>query len=287
MHRAFEVARGSILGREHTRTGKNNQDSSALITAPDYIVGVVTDGCGSGERSEVGAHLGAHMAAEILRDQIEAHFLDLPDYASEDRLFPRILSGMREEILICIHALAKEMGGDLQEILYRHFLFTIVGAVITPELTAIFTLGDGVYAINGIVSSLDQFPDNAPPYLAYDILKKEETRFSSDALQFAVRISIPTYKVQSLLLGSDGVTDLIRAEPLSVPGKEESVGPLSQFWEEDRYFENQDAVRRKLALLNREVTRIHWEEKRVEKIPGLLPDDTTLIAIRRRKPEGG
>ncbi len=37
-----------------------------------------------------------------------------------------------------------------------------------------------------------------------------------------------------------------------------------------------------LALANREVTRPLWDERRIERVPGLLDDDTTVVVVRRR-----
>jgi len=53
----FFVAAGTIIGREHVRLGKNNQDKVIVSVRDDSIVAVVTDGCGSGNSSEVGAAL--------------------------------------------------------------------------------------------------------------------------------------------------------------------------------------------------------------------------------------
>jgi len=52
----FEVAAGSVIGRDHLRPlgWKNNQDGYAIRSSADSIVAVVTDGCGSETKSEVG-----------------------------------------------------------------------------------------------------------------------------------------------------------------------------------------------------------------------------------------
>jgi hypothetical protein len=55
-----------------------------------------------------------------------------------------------------------------------------------------------------------------------------------------------------------------------IPGRSEDVGPLSQFWTDDAYYENRDMVRRRLAVLNR------------GRHGGLLADDTTLVVVRRK-----
>ena len=63
--------------------------------------------------------------------------------------------------------------------------------------------------------------------------------------------------------------------------KDELVGPLSQFWSEDRYFKNRDMLRRRLTIANRDVTRADWDERALIIEHGLLPDDTTIITGRR------
>src|SRR5690349_2704571 len=55
----FRAAGGSARGRAHRRTFRNNQDAWALRVGAGYALGVVTDGCGSGGASEVGARLAA------------------------------------------------------------------------------------------------------------------------------------------------------------------------------------------------------------------------------------
>jgi hypothetical protein len=64
----------------------------------------------------------------------------------------------------------------------------------------------------------------------------------------------------------------------------EPFGPLSQFWDEDHYYENPDAVRRRLVLANRPLVR---GEQRASgrRASGLLPDDTTIAVVRRRHEE--
>jgi hypothetical protein len=88
-----------------------------------------------------------------------------------------------------------------------------------------------------------------------------------DCTEFQINQQIATEKVQSILIGTDGVIDLIKAENRNLPRKLEKVGSLSQFWQSDRYFDNPDLVRRKLFLINHQAD-------------GLLPDDTTLITLR-------
>ncbi len=66
--------------------------------------------------------------------------------------------------------LALQMDSDdncvQKDIVYDYFLFTIVGALITPEGSPIFAKGDGVIFLNGEEIILRSFANNAPSYLA-------------------------------------------------------------------------------------------------------------------------
>ena len=44
----FQLAAGSIRGREHLRLERNNQDAYATLRNEQYAIAVVCDGCGSG-----------------------------------------------------------------------------------------------------------------------------------------------------------------------------------------------------------------------------------------------
>ncbi len=161
-------------------------------------------------------------------------------------------------------------------------LFTIVGVLITERETTIFARGDGIAVVNGEPYRFGPFPGNAPPYLAHE-LSIPETR--SDRQTFTLH-RFPTETITSVLIGTDGVINLKQKANVPMPGSTELVGPISQFWTDDRYFRNPDMVRRKLTLLHRTVLRPDWDAQRLDVSRGLLPDDTTLVAIRRRKEEG-
>lgn len=264
----FDIAAASVIGREHSRAGRNNQDAFCFDSCEQGFAAVVADGCGSGSHSELGAQAGARQvvasALRLLRDgeRVEGSgFLGL----------------LREGSLSFLRELARSLGkGGLQDCL----LFTVVGAVVTPEHTLVFSAGDGVWALNGHVHALGPFPGNAPPYLSYGLIPDCSVPFARQAL-------VPTSEVESLLLGTDGVGDLARLSEALVPEGGDIVGPLSQFWREPRYFRNPDALRRRLSLLSREAVRVDPVSHRLVRTPGLLPDDTTLVVLRRRSAEAG
>ncbi|WP_257451652.1 protein phosphatase 2C domain-containing protein [Archangium lipolyticum] len=259
----FELAAATVLGREHARAGRNNQDALWARASEHGLAAVVADGCGSGAQSELGAQLGARRVVEGALSLLGQVPVDSPEF----------LQRLGADVLCFLQAISGQLG---ERAIGEALLFTIVGAVVTPEHTLVFSAGDGLWALNGDVHRLGPFPGNAPPYLAYGLLKPGVVALKANALR-------PTAEVDSLLLGTDGVSDLVGLAGAQVPEREEPVGPLSQFWSEDRYFSNPDALRRRLALLNRESVRADFPARRLVRVPGLLTDDTTLVVLRRRQ----
>lgn len=266
MKELFEVAGGSVIGREHLRIGQNNQDAYCGVCSEACAIAVVCDGCGSGAHSEVGAKIGARLAVEAIAARAKQTAID-------DSFWQEV----QQDLLKKLQALARAMGGNLSQTFYDYFLFTIVGALVTPAGASLFSIGDGVIAVNGTVTQLGPFPLNAPPYLAYGLLDSPV-----DGWQFQVHQHLPLDEVNSILIGTDGLKYFISSAELNLPGKEEKVGPISQFWEQDRYFKNTDIVRRQLAMMNREVTKPDWQGQQFVRTVGLLPDDTTLMVLRKR-----
>ena len=260
---SFDIAAASVIGREHVRTGRNNQDSLHVCTQGEVLAAVVTDGCGSGAHSEVGAQLGARCVGRAV------HAVLGQGVGVEE---PQFLERVGAQVLKFLGSLTEQLGTSL---VGEHLLFTVVGAVVTPRSTLVFSAGDGLWALNGEVHALGPFPSNAPPYLAYGLLAEGRVKLERQAL-------VPTDEVVALMLGTDGAADLSKLTEAKVPESEEPVGPLSQFWTNERYFQNPDALRRRLSLLGRESVKADFTARRMVRTPGLLADDTTLIVLRRR-----
>lgn len=240
----FELAAGTIPGREHIRLKRGSQDALAWHHQDDCLIAVVCDGCGSGAHSEVGAKLGARLLVNGLRAR-------LADGAVADRGL--LLTALRCDVLAHLEFLLPAMGGDHRDVVADYFLFTIVGAVITPRRALVFSIGDGVVAINGRRAQLGPFTANQPPYLGYELLCPG---FVDAYLR--VLACEQTGALRTLVLASDGAEDL--------------RDQLDEFAQRDLFFRNRDAVRRRLTVVNRDR----------DDCRGPLVDDTTLIAIRRR-----
>ncbi len=262
----FEMAAGSVTGRMHTAVGKANQDAYALRAAPFGLCGVVCDGCGSGIRSEVGASVGARIISEFVLEEMK-----LGHSMRDDATWERI----RMRTIEAFAGLLRSMGEPAARIVAEYFLFTVIGVAISNEGACIFGIGDGLWAMNGDIVKIPPFAGNAPPYLGYGLL--------GEGPSFVIHQQSSLDDFESALIGSDGAVDYEAASGAPYPGSRgEKVRPLPTFWQENKYFQNEDAVRRTLWLVNREVNRPVWNEKRIVKESGLLEDDTTLIVVRKR-----
>lgn len=257
----FQLAAGSIIGRDHRQVPRNSQDSYHVVRESGSVVAIVTDGCSGGRYSEVGAHLGARLTAESLRLQLKERPAPEIDFESVAR---DVTAGLR--------VLARQLGEDMSQVVADYFLFTVVGAVLTPSRAVFFAFGDGVVVVNGEKTIIDY--DNQPPYIGYHLLDNRLIGIDPYQLRFVTVASLALGEVEHFLIGSDGVADLDAAAGINLPGLDKTAGPLSQFWEQDRYYRNPALITRQLNLIARD-----WPKRQPQ--PGLLPDDTTLIVGRR------
>lgn len=271
----FRIAGGSVPGTDHTKPGQpgwiNNHDAFTWRQLPGGgVVAVVSDGCGSGKHSEVGSLLGANLFAQTIADEIAkgAQVSFLP--------WQRI----QQLVISHLSVMARAMGGSLSQTVNDYFLFTLIGAVVMPEEFCVFSLGDGVYIINGLVCCLGPFPNNSPPYLMYNLVGSSLSDENPESLNLQVQKAGKTSDLEWLLIGTDGVVDLIELGGKKIPGREDTVGSVHQFLSES-CMENSDGIRRRLSIINRETV----EGGRTVK-GGLLKDDTTLVVIQNIK-EGG
>lgn len=285
MRDLFEVAAGSTTGKDHRRLFKNGHDAYVLYRDEDLLIGIVCDGCGSGEHSEIGAKMGARLIATAIQKHYRNTLKSSPRSDDPDMRFGPypFWDEVRRDVLVTIWNVATQMGGHLPEVVNDYFLFTTVGAFITPHSSYFFSNGDGIIIVNGGILELGPFPNNEPPYFAYSLIRSSLNLQHPELLGFIENVVLPTEKLQSFLIGTDGVSELLRSSDKIPPGKKETAGPISQFWEQDRYFSNPDNIRRRLNGMNHEMVRYDAEQEMLVREYGLLSDDTTLIVGRRKE----
>lgn len=241
---SFSIWAGSVIGREHVRLRRNNQDAAAFAVGKEALVAVVADGCSASRASEVGAKLGAEWVA-----------------ANAPALLPRLRSARPE---VCAEAIARGLVRYLGAILSAlppdaladMFLFTLLVAVVERERAFVFGVGDGAVVINGRLIAAHE---ETPPYLAYRLAGANAVALApyAQSLRPVVRWSGTSGEVESLAIGTDGLLELDEAARANV-------------LEDPAYAHNATLLHKKLASLS-ETTR-------------KICDDTTVVLIRRAAP---
>lgn len=149
---------GSVIGREHVRLGKNNQDGVCVLARGDQLVAVVTDGCSSQPYSEVGARLGARAMASLTAALAHVPLRELPAVAMD-------------HLTTWLEGLAGGVSVDEREVVLEQYgLFTVLCAVVRGDEVVVFGAGDGAVLIDDRVVRLDSGEANAPAYLGYRLV---------------------------------------------------------------------------------------------------------------------
>lgn len=139
--RPWRTAHASVAGTSHVRTGAPCQDVGscdvvAAADGSDVLVAVVSDGAGTGSRSEAGAALAVGL---FLRDFGGAARAEA-GVGGIDRGFAlRWLASAREGIA----ALAAEEGHEVGD-----YACTLLGAVIGRAAAAYLQIGDGAIVVS-------------------------------------------------------------------------------------------------------------------------------------------
>jgi hypothetical protein len=268
----IEVASGTVTGRDHTFggnlvLGKPNQDAIATAWTENAFVAVLCDGCSSGEHSEVGAQLICRLLLSEIVHQMNTTW-DAPPSQSP----------------------------------------------------GVWSFGDCAVWIDGQMNHV-KFPGNAPPYLGYLMLPRHEIKVDAEELVFKPIRSTGIFRELLRIVPSDVVASLERltslfectAEgyvflprqvvetyflctatvviidetyldmlPIVVGTDGLADVPDPSIFLEDRMFANPANATRTLRKMNQPTMRIGGDPPRLIKTDGVLPDDTTLVAIRRK-----
>lgn len=262
----------AVIGAAHARLGRNGQDAVASWSDGVHGVVVVCDGCGSGARSELGALYTARALCAAMARRLAAG--ECPgEQETWEAARAEVVAGLRALLDGWrVPAAAGEGDGgdgdgddggqdDDRAALEEHLLCTAIAAAKGRRAAAVWAIGDGAFVLDGELHQLGPFPDNAPPYLAYDLVgAARPARFTACSLGGG----------GTLLVASDGAAALGAA--------------LVELTAEPRFLEHPDALRRTLAQLARPAERIAWAERRVERTAAALQDDAAIGLLRWGRP---
>lgn len=200
-------ATGSVQGREHARLFRNNQDGVCARADGDVAIAVVTDGCGSGADSEVGARLGARFLAQ-----------NVPALARTHGVGPVLA----EKAIEALAAWMETVVAALDEgAIAEQWLFTVLCAVMDEKTSLIFGVGDGVWRADVVGRVLEAGEKNAPDYVGYRLVPALGEKMGAAVVHFcgeARELSIATDGLSGVAGFFDGLHDdaLIWRNPMSL-----------------------------------------------------------------------
>lgn len=247
---AVAAAAAAVCGAAHQRLARNGQDAAARWSEARRAVVVVCDGCGSGARSELGAIFTANAMVAAMARQLRAGASAVEEEPWEVAR-REVTAALRQLLASWRHESYDELA-----LIEQHLLCTVVAAACDERGASVWALGDGAFVLDGALTQLGPFADNAPPYLAYDLLgEPRPAHFHSVRAERGVA-----------LVATDGAAAL-GEDLLALTGH-------------DRYLAHPDALRRYLATLARGSERIAWSERRVERTAAPLQDDASIGLLR-------
>lgn len=238
----FRITKGSVIGREHVRLWRNNQDAVSVggvtVGEKEYVYGVVTDGCSEGKHSEVGAKL----LVEWMQSEI-------PMILSTGVGIEDALSALYQKAIDYLAGIARATAvgppEQIVEFIRNYLLSTVLGFLMDDEMCCVFAAGDGLVAINDDVVRIDQ--GNKPVYLGYHLVPRVYLQDAS---------GLP----KGFQLWKMGTASIVRMA-VCTDGMEEDL--LDRVWEKDS---------------DVQLTR---ELKRMSRAEGRLSDDCSVIVAER------
>ncbi len=288
----FEITGASVPGARHLAMLKNNQDAYMWSQATEAPIGVfvVSDGNGSqafDSKHEVGSSIGV----KVFEQQLLENSLKYSSYLKEGRqdlVRSKIILPAQRKLLSIIDTLMGLMDESNTRVVGGYFLFTLLGVIVTPTYSYFFRVGDGKLYINGQEVPIPKFNGNMPPYPAYQLLSSEFDS-SPELLEPNIDVVMSTAELNSFVLGTDGLGEMADAAGKEFPSggfilaHPADIHSLDLFKGEDLYIHlkgaNTPTIEASIQI--HPITEQEYVQKK--QIRGLIDDDCTLIALRRKE----
>lgn len=148
---------GHRVGTDHVERGCNRQDAAWAACCEGAAFGLVSDGCGEGSASEVGALLSVRTAARVL--------CELEPAVELARVPQLVLAQVTQALGAVLHAVAPR---EVESFVADYLCATLLGFVVRGSEAVLFACGDGLFVVDGEVEILAA--DNRPSYPAYGLL---------------------------------------------------------------------------------------------------------------------
>ena len=244
----LSVRHGLITGRNHIVFGLNCQDAlltkTFMIGDETFYAGAISDGCGEGKHTEVGANLAVNY---LVNKTQELMIKGVEEKNITSKLFIGLIEALES---VKVNFLSRTTSPEeTVNFIKDNLLFTVLGYFITPNTCVIYAMGDGVVLLNDFIDIRNE--DNHPNYIAYNLVDGKYLLKDRRALpkEFDT-YTVPTSRLKKLAIGTDDWED--------------ELGVLVSLWDKSVC----NNIQRTMNLLSR-------KEKRFK-------DDAAIIAIEKK-----
>jgi len=200
-----------IIGRDHELAKKNRQDALTFFKEKDKIIGVICDGCGESQFSEIGSSLLSIFTLNLLK-QIEYEIVE-SSITFQEHIKILIKRQLETEISRFIQKTMQTLliETTIEEIdfIKDYFLSTILFFIINENLSVVGHCGDGVIIVNKNIYSVNQ--SGSPHYISYKCIPKEVLDKQPSELEYFNIETYPTNSISHIIIGSDGLEPIINA----------------------------------------------------------------------------
>ncbi len=279
----LRYSHGSVIGGDHVKVKKNCQDAYLVKEKKDLMVSFVADGCSNSNfpfetYTEVGSRVGVGIVTNYVVSRLESISKWRWNFYLQNENF---WADIQKHTLGEIDSIARGIGGSYHNNIVSYFLFTLVGMIVTPDITLFVGVGDGYYYLNGVkFEMIPDARDNFPTALGYNLIETSLKVMAPDDLKIRVKKVASTNTVNSAMVATDGLKGFFNDSKKCVPGTTEIADP-EDFWKNVSYFDNRSNLVGRLNLLASEKRVINWKDERVKIYPPVLTDDLAIVTASR------
>lgn len=267
----LQIASGSVVGSDHRKKNLNNQDSFLVHQEDDLLIAIVSDGCGSSLRSDV----GSQVLCELLKQVILEHKSQIGTEYFLQLSFERLCDKLSQACLV--------LGFQDQDI-EKYFQASLVCCIVYEEQAYIFSCGDGMYIVNDDIVKIEPQENNSPVYPVYRLIP---TTFSPEVLEKELKFHLHYHAdlsyVDYLMIGTDGVEDYIEVTGQNIFRTQQPIAPINELARVGKYFTNPVALGNYLNIVNEYEAKVDWDRKKKNIHFGYLKDDVTMIFVKNNQ----
>ena len=209
-----------------------------------------------------------------MTDKIAKRLTDHEESCLEKRFWDLV----SQDVLGNMSTIAEMLPGKKSEVIKDWLLFTVVGFLVYKEMLVIFQCGDGMYVLNDTPHILKPASSQVQPYLGYQIASVDQNHLLPLCM-LSIAEQLPVSACNNLLIGSDGIADIMTLSDKIIPMTQTPAGTLADFWKDPRILENPVIAQNKLHAMNRKSSRVDYDKRVLTHYHELMEDDTTFIVL--------